>query len=453
MVAINFYTFSKNENSTRRISGDGLELECVFVEPCDIIRPRIALAHKNPTEYNYMRIATFNRYYFIDNWSWSGGRWVASCHVDVLASWKTYIGNSRQYVVRSASSFDGNIMDTLYPTKSDFTFGYSVGTEMQGVEFKSRLEDGTFIVGIINSDPSAVGCVSYYAFTNAEFRALCSFLMGDISWAYSGITEISKELTKTLFNPFQYVASCMWFPFTIYGRPTTLTYGYWNTDLNASQIVGDSRVYTYIFDVEKHPQDERGEYLNASPFTRRYLNFPAFGQIAVDATVIKIFDRLPVDLTVDLVSGIGTLVVRPGAIPIFTTQTRIGVPIQLSQMATDYAGTVASFSNAFSHATRLDIGGVFASIGDAVTNAMPVLSTSGTNGSISAYEFKPVLVSEFYKVVDDDIEHRGRPLMQDVIIKNLSGYAICSDAELECPCTSGELSQIKTYLNGGFYYE
>lgn len=457
MFDITFYNFSKNENSTKVVDVDGDTFKCVLIEPTDIINPRIALNHGNPTNYNYARIPIFNRYYFVNNWSWSGGRWVALLNVDVLASFKDEIGSKRQYVVRSSFRSDGDIIDTLYPTKNNTILNYTSGTVVDGGgqnPFKYSLADGRFIVGIINGDSSAVGCVSYYSFTNAQFRALCNKLMGTTDWMYMGIEEISEELTKVIFNPFQYIASCVWLPITgIGGTSTTVKYGWWDLGVSATRISGGLSGGGIAFEIPKHPQIARGSYLNGAPFTRHFLDWACFGRIALDANVLKNFDSVIADYSIDPVTGICTLRIAPGGIPIYTQQTQVGVPIQIAQMASDYIGAVGNMVGGVVDAFRLDIGGVFDSIGDAVQSAMPNVSTIGKNGTISAFRFAPVLVTEFYMVVDDDVAHRGRPLMQDVVLNTIPGYIICSDAELECSCTSNELQNIKSYLNGGFYYE
>lgn len=457
MVNITFYKFSKNENSTKIVNVVGDSFECALLEPTDIINPRIALKHENPTSYNYARIAIFNRYYFVNNWSWSGGRWVALLNVDVLASFKTEIGASRQYVLRSAASFDTDIIDTFYPTKNDIFVSMTNGTTLEGGEtnpFKYSLTEGRFIVGIVNGDSDAVGCVSYYSFTNSQFRALCAKLMGTTDWMYEGIEEISQELTKVLFNPFQYIASCIWLPIVgIGGTATTVKYGWWDLGVSATKISGSVSATAIAFKIPKHPQQSRGAYLNGAPFTRHVLDWPCFGRIALDANTLKTFDSFVVDVFIDPVSGIGTLRVAPGAFPIYTQQTQIGVPIQLAQMASDYGGTISNVASGVASALSFDIGGLFKSIGNAVESAMPTLSTTGKNGGYSAFRFAPLLCSEFYKVVDDDVEHRGKPLCKDVVINSLPGFIVCADSELEAPCTSVELDTIKNHLNGGFYYE
>lgn len=452
MIDITFYKFNKNENSTKVVNVNGENFKCVLIEPTDIINPRIALAHNNPTEYNYARISIFNRYYFVNNWSWSGGRWVALLNVDVLASFKTEIGNQRQYVVRSSARSDGSIIDTLYPTKANPTNAVVVSDN----PFVKDLASGVFIVGIINGDTNAVGAVSYYAFSSSQFRAFCSNMLGSGNWMYDGIEEIGEELTKVIFNPFQYVASCMWLPVPSVGviGEGSVKYGWWDLSVSGLSISGSPRLAAARFNIPKHPQRARGSYLDGSPFTRYNLTWPCFGQFPLDSDILSTETVLHAQCFIDPISGVGTLnVFADGGAKLLTTQVQVGVPIQLAQMASDYIGAAGSIVSSIGNIATLNIGGFFNSIGDAVSHAMPQLSTSGKNGGIGAFLFPPSLNATFYTVADDDNAHRGRPLMQDVVLNTIPGYILCSDAELECSCTANELQSIKSYLNGGFYYE
>lgn len=452
MFDIAFYKFNKNENSTKIVNVAGDTYKCALIEPTDIINPRIALKHDNPTEYNYARISIFNRYYFVNNWSYSGGRWVALLNVDVLASFKDEIGRQRQYVIRSSARSDGTIIDTLYPTKANPTTTFTTAEN----PFVSTLAEGVFIVGIINGDTSAVGAVSYYAFKSSAFRSFCNAMMGTGDWMYDGIEEIGEELTKVIFNPFQYVASCIWLPVASIGTSGggSVKYGWWELSINAPSISGEPRLAGVQFAIPKHPQNGRGSYLNGSPFSRYWLSWPCFGSFPIDADVVSRYSTLQAQCFVDPVSGIGTLNVIAGNVAeVLTTQVQVGVPIQLAQMASDYIGAAGSIIQSVGNIATMNVGGFFNSIGDAVSHAMPQLSSSGKNGGIGAFMFPPSLNATFYNVVDDDNSHRGRPLMQDVVLNNIPGYILCSDAELECSCTANELQTIKSYLNGGFYYE
>lgn len=456
-IDVNFYTFSKKPNSTKLPVETATTYKCNLIEPTSFTAPDIALiVPAKPTDFNYAYIPEFSRYYFIQDWSYSAGLWRASLSVDVMSSYRDYIGSQKQYVLRSAASFDTNIIDTLYPTKNNVHTSLTTGATFEGEvnPFKYSLTDGRFIVGIVNGDSDAVGCVSYYSFTNSQFRELCAKLMGTTDWMYQGIEEISEELTKVLFNPFQYIASCIWLPIIgIGGTASTVKYGWWDLDVSATKITGNVGLVSISFEIPKHPQHTRGAYLNGAPFTSHTLDWPCFGRIPLDANILKNFDKIFADVSIDPFSGVGTLRIMEGAFPIYTQQTQIGVPIQLAQMASDYVGAISNVASGIESALTFDVGGLFTSIGNAVNSAMPKLSTTGKNGSLSSYKFAPVLCSEFYEVVDDDNEHLGRPLCQDVVPSSIPGYMLCADVELEIACTNSELENIVSIMESGFYYE
>ena len=237
-IDVNFYTFNKKPNSTKQPEGTGTTFPCNLIEPTSFTAPDISLAvSAKPVAYNYAYIPEFGRYYFVNDWTYSRGLWYASLAVDVLASFKSYIGEQSQYILRSAYRSNEKIIDTLYPTKSGpsnvFTYSSDAGG---GNPFVSNFSEGRYVVGIINGDIGAIGCVSYYVFTNSQFRAFCNVLMGTGSWMYEGIEEIGEELTKVLFNPFQYVASCMWLPVSSVatgGSVSAISYGWWTLSAGA----------------------------------------------------------------------------------------------------------------------------------------------------------------------------------------------------------------------------
>lgn len=452
-IDVNFYTFVKKPNSTKIPSGAATTYKCNLIEPTSFTAPDIALVvPAKPTAYNYAYIPEFSRYYFINDWAYSAGLWRASLNVDCLASWKSYIGAQPQYILRSSADSDGTIIDTMYPTKNDVVRISSPAQYVDG-GFKQSYISGTYIVGIINSDSGALGCVSYYAFTNSQFRALCDKLMGSTDWMYGGIDEISLELTKVLFNPFQYIASCMWIPLSVSGSSTTVKYGWWDLGVAASKISGNTYFVGASFEIPKHPQESRGKYLNGAPFSRYSLDWPCFGKFAIDSNIVKDYENLLCSVQVDPVSGIGTLQIKLGDIQIGTYQSQIGVPIQIAQMGVDYSGVISSLSSAVGSAMKLDFGSVFSNIGNAIESAIPQLSTSSKNGTISGFHFEPILYCEFYKVVDDDNEHLGRPLCKNVAPSTLPGYIQCLDVEVEIPCTRAENESIVSALESGFFYE
>ena len=100
--AATFYTFRKKLNSTKQPSG-GSEYQIILKHGCSIIRPTISLdigQAGNPTGYNYCYIPAFNRYYYVSDWIFENRLWTASLKVDALASFKTYIGSSNEFILR-----------------------------------------------------------------------------------------------------------------------------------------------------------------------------------------------------------------------------------------------------------------------------------------------------------------------------------------------------------------
>lgn len=459
-IAVNFYQFSKKSNSTKRASELlAKTFDCNLMEPTSVVAPKISLLYPgNPAKYNYAYIQDFGRYYFVGDWLYTAGRWVASLTCDTLASWKEYIGDADEYIVRSSAEWDGAVMDTLYPTKTNVrteSVSNSAATNTgTSNPFISDFDSGCYVVGIVNGDTSAVGTVSYYVFTNSQFRSFCGKLMGSATWFMDGITEIGEELAKSLFNPFQYIASCMWFPLVFTGDGVTeIQYGWWKMPATAKRLNSPTATVPAIFNLPTHPQAYRGSYLNKSPFSRYTLTWPVFGQFALPGEIVG-GKNISCECYVDAISGSGTLMCRVhnGGV-LFTSQVSVGVTIQISQMVSNVAGVGGSVVSGIANLFTGNIGGLFQSVGDAVSSAMPQVNSKGSNGSGSAYKFAPTVECEFFPVADEDLEHRGRPLMQKRRISDLPGYLMCADVDIEIPCTHAELQEIKGSMEGGFYYE
>ena len=58
----------------------------------------------------------------------------------------------------------------------------------------------------------------------------------------------------------------------------------------------------------------------------------------------------------------------------------------------------------------------------------------------------------FAEIVDDDLVCRGRPLCEIRQISTIPGFIQCADVEVHLNCTSGEMVEIKNYMESGFFY-
>lgn len=479
-VSIRLYSFGKKPNSTVKPDPQSTENEnfsCLFKEPFSLLNPVIMLKHDNPTIYNYAYIGKFGRYYFINNWEYDAGIWHGYLNVDVLASWKSEIGESTQYVIRAESSYDDMIVDTLYPCFA----GEARNRTTIANPWLTAFSAGYFVLGIINSDISSTGFVSYYVFTASELNKLKEYLLGRTDWFTANITEISENLQKELFNPSQYIASCLWFPIKPpVGTFSThiVNFGWWELKNQSAEYL-DTSAYIkndYVFDVPQHPQAEtRGIFLQrSSDYTEFTLFFPPFGEIHIPAENLTGSTQLYCRIVIDFITGMAHLLLSPFEnyrTIIVQTQAMLAVPIQTAQInnsplsagANIVGGllnvgvsaigmSTGNFTSTLGFAQNLGNSFLDAAVGTAKSLA-PNVSTNGTNGTLSCLQFAPELKAKFRILVDEDINHFGRPYCKKVKIQTLAGFVICSGADMTTNATQEENNMLNAYLNGGFYYE
>ena len=121
-ITVSFATGSKRDNSTRQLTMTS-SYECNFKNGCSMLNPTLLLEISSNTFPDYTEFKIDDRYYKVtDIRSVRNNLFEIDGKVDVLASFKTQIGASTEYVTRSASASDPLVIDKLYPTKSDPTF-------------------------------------------------------------------------------------------------------------------------------------------------------------------------------------------------------------------------------------------------------------------------------------------------------------------------------------------
>ena len=177
-IAVTFYNFNKKENSTERPSGSGTTYNVVLKDGCSIERPAIELNSKPSSFYTYAYISDFSRYYYVSDWNYFRGTWTASLSVDVLATFKSQIGASSVYVLRSSNTYDPEIKDTLYPLKSSSHKMVNQGSVPQ---WAVNFGGGSYVCYINNGQPDGggFGSLGYMTFTPTQFAQLLSALYPD----------------------------------------------------------------------------------------------------------------------------------------------------------------------------------------------------------------------------------------------------------------------------------
>lgn len=463
-----FYQFAKRTNSTKRPSG-GQEFGIDLKAPCNIIDPEIKIASQSdPTGYNYCYLLTFSRYYWVKNWTYSGGLWVASLTVDTLASYREQIGNSTEYVTRSSAQYDGTISDGLYPASAKVQ---SVTTAFQG-GFAETISGGFFVIGFIAKAANSIGAITYAVMTPTNAKKLSAKLLTDVSYLSIDNTEISDSLTKVLFNPYQYIVSCNYFPFDIakiaahLPLVSSVDVGWWSIDVPCWILGEDNNKLTKSVSVSipKHPQAvSRGGYCNASPYTDYTIFLQPFGVIPLDASKLWGAVTLSIQYMVDLFTGDSILRIFTDSNQlVHETTVKLGVPIQLSNITFDipsgsggllHTGIAAAFGGIQAALS----GGSFSDVGNGILNAAQAtnadVASKGATGSTIAFDSVPYMVARFKILTDDNNTDHGRPLCKRVQISTIPGYIMVDDPDIALTATAEEIDSVKSYMKNGFFYE
>lgn len=469
-MQIYLYKFNKRPNSTAQpLPTAGKAFTVQIKDECSFITPVLRFSPDNlvsgvfsPVAYNYVQIAYWQRFYYITDWQYINGAWEATLSVDVLASFKTEIGNTSAYVVRSASASDGSIIDNFYPAKTNVNI---TKVNVASTWYAVSPTGGTFVVGIISGKQlGRVGAIVYYALTSAELTSLMNYLFSNNIFNASSITEIGEGLFKSLFNPFDYIVSCTWFPFaaSAFGSSVDeIKVGYYFTGVNGT-IVTALAEKTYITaTIPDHPQISRGSFLNHAPFTRLTLYVPPFGSIPIDTNFIELGHYLYSPVVIDHITGSATIRVsicedssHLNEYNVLTERSAmVGVPIQVSQVMPDYMATLASIGQSTASALTGNIAGAISGLVSAINSQMPKVSSLSANGSFIECIESPVLIAEHLQLTNENNTEYGRPLCQIKTISTLSGYIQCGEDDHSFSGTQTENEQINTYMKTGFFYE
>lgn len=457
---VTLYSNFKKPDSSTKLPGGGSDFSCNIVESCGIINPTISFNQGNswnPHSYNYARISTWGRYYWIEEWTYVQGRWYATMSVDVLASWKSEILSLDEYVVRSSSQSNGAIFDNRYPATSQI----SEYINSSHVWPQPSLLSGSYVVGVQGKNSTSVGGIGYYNTTAGMLNTLIDHMMGSSDWITKP-EEISDDLLRCLVNPMKYISSIMWFPIAPWSTSPSAVYaGWWNTMVSLASCDKGFTLGGSLGTIPPHPQSGRGSYLNRAPYTEITVELPPFGRISLDTYGFTAGDDVRYQITVDAISGMGILQLYNSAIgqgPML--QTKIGVDLSVGQSTASNLGAAGSAISAVGKSIAstghpLDgfVGWVAGGIGNALNTINPELNVVGQNGGVDIYSAISLLKVVHHLVTDEDNLHFGRPLCKKVNLGSLSGFCQVEGFDTNIGCTNREHTMIKQLMERGIFIE
>lgn len=473
------------------MSGSGVKtLTCMLKEGSSIIRPVLIFERANVGHtYNYVYIADFSRYYFVDDIVYENARIYYYCSVDVLATYKSTIGNSTQYVLRSAHTYNEYVIDQFYPTMTSLVqYSEDLGKVWSG--YNHTGEEQFWVVGVVSK-----GGVLYYAFTEAQLNAFMTYL-----WSEQFVLDMLDILRidialnpqlKAAVDPISYLTCCIWFPFSLFadeyhasakfpavsveiGGKTTSLSGY-GVNVTALPSSGDCLALAWeaLPAIMPHPQSNaRGEYLNSPGFTDARLVIPPFGVFDYNAAELNQYDRIYARINVDCTNGCGKLEVF-GQVKdtpqsnTYTTksvltdvQTQIGVPLPITQIITPGLSVIdmtMRVGGAVASAFMGNWGGAAAGAASAIdtfyNSRVPRATNMGSRGNLAGLYGHAFFEYTWRRVAPEDNTDNGRPLCDTYQLSTLPGFQLILNPHIHTTGTASEDDQINTFLETGYFYE
>lgn len=474
-----FYNHSKKSNSTKLPYG-GDTIPCVLKDGCSIIHPNLELKISTRPLYNYAYIEDFNRYYYIDDWSYYRGIWSCSLSVDVLTSWRSDILNTTAFIEYSSSNYSLDYTDSrVLPTNEKEVVLRETPSELSVFD-----SNGCYVLSIISTDANGYnGACAVYAMTQDELQFFTSTITSQ-----SFLDGLWEGIKNYFNNPFDAIVSCRWIPFNVQdlsGEYKPIKIAYATTDAYGKLLNSNFKSASYSLPLNHN------SFEDVQPFTTATLYLPFVGIVELDVDAYYKKDSFSIDMKCDVVTGDIVYTIGRDFTNFTSTYTgNCATQIPLSNNMVDTLGMVASAAGIIGgivntvRAVKSPISvltssydeaksilsreasiqaGAFTTAASAYGLARSAQVHTQTNGALSsrigariALNIKIVLMkSKILDVIDSParLNTFGLPCYKTLNISTLSGYCKCDGASVNTTATSEEINNINNMVNNGFYIE
>lgn len=481
-VSIYFAKVNKRRNSTLQATFS-TSFDCVLKQATSIDRPTFIL---ESASFDFNLAKWDDKYYFVDNVvSVKNNIWEVSCVLDVLATYKSEILASTQYVSYSSQLGNSWLVDTRIPVLKSTTASKS--STPTGI--LSRI--GCYILSVVGKGSAA----SYMFLSDGDIKTIIDEIS---NWESNNITDITQLIdtanTDTLLasisqvlcntgfignaysNAPSCIRSCIWVPFDNALAPAsgsdTVYLGNFPTSVTATRISSKPVQGSVSVSIPWHFSDWRRGYCEDV-----YLYLPLVGMVALSSDSLTNVSSLTIDWSVTYSDGCIAYEVKAGneIIGTYGGNCSANYPIGINQQSS--AGEIAQ---AF-------IGGLEKTISAGINSSISPVSAGmavagmAAEATISAYNVQNVASSSHpscvggigggagigldtsiscYTVAHNTViapndmkDTMGLPTMKPMTLSSLSGFCQCANGHVSANAMASELDAIDTYLNSGFYIE
>lgn len=476
------YKFSKDNRSTGIPSGNGTTITGInYKKPTSRETPDFEFTTDSMSddfEFNYLKI--HDKYFYINDITVGNrDKFILHCSKDKLASHRTAILNSNQYVVRSTHTADKNgfINDTAYPMTTEV----NKARNYPGDTSNWFGNMGTAVLAVLG--PNAGDTTTYYEMPVLRLTTLIQTLYGiDVTQELS-IASIELGLLKTLYDPIKYMTSCILLPyaFTGTGDTSVIHCGYVDLPLN-DQVVrklnsSDTKGFTANISYASHPQAyDRGAYLNSGPYTQRTLTVMPFGTFNIDCSKLNDYQNM-LRLAVTMCKSDGNAVLEVYTISdsasgahnsILWANAQLGVHIPLYQSDSIFKQTYSAMGAQVGAVSGV-LSGNFASLPGSAMQWAGAINTmhapevkqiggcsgtflyTGSSAGTGAVDL-PRLDSTYYNIVPHD-NNLGSMVCAMKRLGDMPGFNICQNAKIDISGPESDREYIRNVMNTGIIIE
>ena len=474
-VTVKFVHTSKARNSTKVPSTDvSTETVCYLKDRTSILKPTITIQGGTPTfegktfpDYNYCYIEEFHRYYYIvDITSVSALVWDITCEVDVLASYRADILNTRAFIMYAQHGYNSMIPDSRLP-RTDKS-----ATSVLKVPFTPFSRAGIFLLTVVGDNGNGQnGYTATYAMGASQLRSVGAKLNDNGFW---------ETLKKQFVNPLDAVISCIWLPIAgnlIESSASEIKIGYSSTGVSGNMITKTYVEGSFSIAIPLHYHDANGksyaDYRNVEPYTHAYIFLPGCGNVQIPLIrVLKSGSKIPnvtVKYCIDVTTGeiMYTMHDPDDADGIILTATGgfgVNIPVSSSQgntlgvltgIGAMIGATVAvAAMPEITIPAALGLGGTVVGGGTSAITSAAQTSTQVSghiSGRSGAYFNDNITVTVTYWEVSDTPSNNtstiGLPVFKTGTLGTYSGLVKCTGAYVKAECTDDEHNMIAQYVN------
>lgn len=489
---VRFFKFSKRENSTALpdVTG-GAVFQCTLKDNCSLNNPILILELHNSggnyspnlwPDYNYCWVAPWQKFFFVSDWTNEGPLWAAHCTIDALASHRSEILDSVQYVAYSSVSGGNWVADTRIPVMKNASV--SVASTSLSDLFSNG---GLYILSYIGRQTTglvALGDASLQALLNAIAGSTDNFDQDTVNqvanyygtsapmYAEEAIYAMSQVMTQNDILGKAYgtapscLRSCIYTPLKVPGNPDThIWLGNFDTNVTGIGVTGTPKTGDVYVNIPW--QHSSGDW-RRGVCEQVYLYLPLVGMVSLSSDALVEESQLHIEYSYTLTDATIAFRVLAGnqVIGTYGGSCAINYPLGVNQQAS--AGQVmqsvmAGVTQTVSAGITGNIGGVVAGIATTAYNALDTALTSHPSsvggiggGAGSGLERNAICYTVNHETVITPsamAATMGVPTMQPIQLSSASGYCQCVNAHVSAIASLEELSAITAHLNSGFYIE